>query len=205
MKNRRNIVIAFLLCACMIVGVGYAALSDVMDVTGTTTYNEDKALDASVYFAEPGKSNDENNIQIVSGNTDKVSFNIDSLAAVGNYTYFWVKIVNDSDKAATIAFKEYSANTDGQKYYQMSYNMGADVDGITTENYHALDSLSWKDLTQAGEVNDSTGSTHTPMEIAAHGSEYLCIKVTLKGENGSMPSTTVSATFNFEITATTAA
>lgn len=34
MKNRRNVIIAFLLCVSLIVGVGYAALTDTLTVDG---------------------------------------------------------------------------------------------------------------------------------------------------------------------------
>lgn len=40
MKNRRNMIVAFLLCACLIVGVGYAALVDELVIDATGTFSE---------------------------------------------------------------------------------------------------------------------------------------------------------------------
>ena len=52
MKNRRNVLIAFLLCATLIVGVGYAAFTGNLIINGTATYTHDGAeLDEDVYFS----------------------------------------------------------------------------------------------------------------------------------------------------------
>ena len=54
MKNRRNIVIAFMLCAVMLLGVGYAAVSDALDILGTAEINAgnvQSAFDTNVYFS----------------------------------------------------------------------------------------------------------------------------------------------------------
>ncbi len=52
MKNRRNVLIAFLLCATLIVGVGYAAFSGNLIINGTATYTFDgEKLDEDIYFS----------------------------------------------------------------------------------------------------------------------------------------------------------
>ena len=52
MKNRRNIIIAFLLCATLIVGVGYAAFVGNLTVNGTTAFNpENNTLDEKIEFS----------------------------------------------------------------------------------------------------------------------------------------------------------
>ena len=43
MKNRKFIVVAFMLVACMIVGVGYAAVTDTFNLNGTATISQDNA------------------------------------------------------------------------------------------------------------------------------------------------------------------
>lgn len=51
MKNRRSMIVAFLLCACLIVGVGYAAIADQLTVNGTLEYSPTAdSLDQNVYF-----------------------------------------------------------------------------------------------------------------------------------------------------------
>ena len=52
MKNRRTVLIAFLLCATLIVGVGYAAFVGNLTVNGTTSFDPDNStLDDSVEFS----------------------------------------------------------------------------------------------------------------------------------------------------------
>ena len=52
MKNRRNIIIAFLLCATLIVGVGYAAVAEQLTVDGTASYHKSDVtgLDGVIHF-----------------------------------------------------------------------------------------------------------------------------------------------------------
>ena len=48
MKNRRNMIVAFLLCACLIVGVGYAALTGQLAITGNARFNGSSLLDSEI-------------------------------------------------------------------------------------------------------------------------------------------------------------
>ena len=53
MKNRRNVIIAFLLCASLVVGVGYAALTDTLRIDGTANVKHENAnnvFDGEVLF-----------------------------------------------------------------------------------------------------------------------------------------------------------
>ena len=52
MKNRRLALVAFLLCACMIVGVGYAAVVVNLEVNGTAAFHTDStsALEGKIHF-----------------------------------------------------------------------------------------------------------------------------------------------------------
>ncbi len=54
MKNRRIVICAFILIAAMVVGVGYAALTDQLTIRGDIKYSIDEAEDdfvADVYFS----------------------------------------------------------------------------------------------------------------------------------------------------------
>ena len=46
MKNRKTIIVGFILVACMIVGVGYAAVTDNFVIDGQATISDQGALDA---------------------------------------------------------------------------------------------------------------------------------------------------------------
>lgn len=75
MKNRRLVLVAFLLCACMIVGVGYAAVVTSLNVDGKVSYSsastEDYAED--IHFT--------GNIQIVDYKHDPITTQTAVIAA----------------------------------------------------------------------------------------------------------------------------
>ena len=54
MKKRRIAIVAFLLCATLVLGIGYAALSDQLNITGTATYRPTSVVndrvDAAIKF-----------------------------------------------------------------------------------------------------------------------------------------------------------
>ena len=79
-----------------------------------------------------------------------------------------------------------------------------DVSDLTAETYHNLDSLSFVELDKAGETKTTNPEKHDTLEIPQNSYKYLCVKVLLSGDEGVMGTGTISATFNFEIEATTA-
>lgn len=113
MKNRKTVIVAFLLVAAMLLGVGYAALSDDLYVNGTLTLDANKladTFDKEVYFTNEGKqttgtTGTEDTIAIgVDANgdeKDKVTFVVNSLKAVGEVATFTFKIQNDNDFVVT--------------------------------------------------------------------------------------------------------
>jgi hypothetical protein len=59
MKNRRIVIVAFMLVAVLCLGVGYAAVSDTLTATGKISVNETaltETFDADVYFVESVKN-----------------------------------------------------------------------------------------------------------------------------------------------------
>lgn len=64
MKNRRNIIVAFLLCACLLVGIGYAQVTGNLAISGTARFNGSDKLTNDVNSAvkfvdsQPGKNCD---------------------------------------------------------------------------------------------------------------------------------------------------
>ena len=111
MKNRRLALVAFLLCACMIVGVGYAAVVTSLNVDGKVSYEklpaEDPKYAQKIHFTGI-KSGDDEVVRAVvqSGEqtaTLSASFNsgnIEKYDLVEGYrtvtVTFGVEVVNDS-------------------------------------------------------------------------------------------------------------
>ena len=119
MKNRRNIIVAFLLCACLIVGVGYAALTDTLDINGTADVNQSAAEDAfneDIYFSAAAVNGDAvtitypngssitlvNTANVNTNNNDKASFTANTLRGAGDTASFTFTIKNDGDVDANV-------------------------------------------------------------------------------------------------------
>ena len=108
MKNRRSMIVAFLLCACLIVGVGYAALSDTLDVTGSADVNQsaaEEAFNEDVYFSAAVANQDGNTASVNADNNDKASFTAATLKGKDDAVTFTFTIKNNGDVAATVTPK----------------------------------------------------------------------------------------------------
>ena len=126
MKNRRTIVMAFLLCACLIVGMGYAAVTDTLTIGGTANISADQAdidFDADVYFSKATDVMSGTNVKLGTatignatatatdnGVNDHIAFTIDNsgdnagFAVVNNTATFTVTVKNDGTADATMEF-----------------------------------------------------------------------------------------------------
>lgn len=99
MKGRRNFVVALLLVAIMCIGVGFAAITSVINGTGTITYKP--AFD--IEWTEDVTGNGVSGV-VVSTTThtnDTLAFTVDtSNMAVGNTTTVTATVANNSKYAA---------------------------------------------------------------------------------------------------------
>lgn len=105
MKNRRNVVVAFLVCAVMLLGVGYAALTDVLDITGSADVNQlqaENSFNEDIHFTAAVANETGNTASINSDNNDKCSFTVNSLSGEGDKATFTFTITNDGDLDATV-------------------------------------------------------------------------------------------------------
>ena len=144
MKNRKIVVIAFLVVAVMLLGVGYAALTDTLTIIGNAHIDIDKAnatFDEKIYFsvAEPVSSTGTGTTADVAGFTpdapDDATFTVNKLAVVGEKSVFRFVITNDSnvDAKITIAPKKLSgvdnpSNTNTDKF-TVEYAYETDSEG----------------------------------------------------------------------------
>jgi cytochrome c oxidase assembly protein Cox11 len=113
MKNRRTIVMAFLLCACLIVGMGYAAITDTININGTASFNAAGAsadLDANVYVSKVNAKETNCGVDVTVGTTtDKLQGkDAKTYTAENNVDTITVSVINtgvkDSDNT-TMAVK----------------------------------------------------------------------------------------------------
>ena len=127
MKKRRSVVIAFLLVAALLMGIGYAALTDVLDITGSADINQsaaEEAFEEDIYFTA-AVANDglPNTASVNSDNNDKASFSAKNLKGAGDKATFTFTIYNDSDLAATVT-PAISSNTQAT-YFSISSDWNA--------------------------------------------------------------------------------
>ena len=108
MKNRNTIVVAFLLAAVMLLGVGYAALSDTLDITGSADVNQsaaEEAFNEDICFTAAVANETGNTASINADNNDKASFTANTLKGKGDKVTFTFTITNAGDVDATVTPK----------------------------------------------------------------------------------------------------
>ena len=108
MKNRRNVVIAFMIVAVMLLGIGYAALSDTLDITGSADVNQsaaEEAFNEDIFFSAAVANETGNTASVNADNNDKASFTANTLKGKGDKVTFTFTITNDGDVAADVTPK----------------------------------------------------------------------------------------------------
>ena len=108
MKNRKTVVVAFLLCAVLLLGVGYAALTDTLDITGSADVNQsaaEEAFNEDIYFSAAVANETGNTASVNADNNDKASFTAATLKGKGDKVTFTFTIKNDGDVAAEVTPK----------------------------------------------------------------------------------------------------
>ena len=116
MKNRKTVLIAFLLAAVMVIGVGYAAFSDTLTLIGNTVIDIKQAesnYEEKVYFASAAyddaasTSTGDRTKDTVGGiDTDDATYSIHSLATKGEKRVVKFVIQNDSNVPVQITIPE---------------------------------------------------------------------------------------------------
>lgn len=121
MKNRKRVVVAFLLVAVMLLGVGYAALTDVLDITGSADINQtaaEESFNADVHFSAAAANQTGNTASVNADNNDKASFTANTLKGKDDVATFTFTIVNEGDLDASIT-PSISSNTN-EAYFEIS-------------------------------------------------------------------------------------
>lgn len=109
MKNRKFIVVAFLLVAVMLLGVGYAALTDTLIIIGNAHIDLDtanKTFDDRIKFigAEATSSTGTGTTaDVASYSDDDATYTANKLALIGEKSVFTFTIKNDSNADAEIS------------------------------------------------------------------------------------------------------
>ena len=156
MKNRRIVVVAFLLAAVLLLGVGYAALTDTLDITGSADVDLtglNAEFEEDIYFsAAVANEGSPNTASVNTDNNDKASFSAKSLKAKGEKATFTFTINNDSahDVVVTPKLNATLGNTNTE-YFKITSDWDGEAKTIpagTTMTYTVTIELI-KDATEA--------------------------------------------------------
>lgn len=129
MKNRKIIVVAFMLCATLLLGIGYAALTDTLTIIGNAHIDIGQAnttFDTKVYFSDAKATSSTGTGTVedtASFTADDATFTANQLAVVGEKSVFTFTIKNDSNVDAVISVAstklsgvENPSNSNGNKF-----------------------------------------------------------------------------------------
>ena len=110
MKKRRTLIISLLLVAALCLGVGYAALTDILDIAGTIDlsreeaekeFNLDIMFDEQVIVSDPTLATARRNTD----NDDKGTFSVTGFKAVDDEVTITYKILNIGELDAQVTPK----------------------------------------------------------------------------------------------------
>ena len=99
MRNRKTVIVAFMLLACMLMAVGFAALTDTLNIEGdaeVSQNNAENAFDEDVYFSAVS-SGSGYTAEILSSNNDKGNFTVTGLEGKDDVISITFTIQNDND------------------------------------------------------------------------------------------------------------
>lgn len=176
MKNRRITLAAFLLIAVLVMGIGFAALSDNLFISGEATLATTAAqaeFDQDVYFtaAVVHKTTGSNKVEADSSthdsaainvdDADKANFNVRTLGKAGEYVTFKFTIKNDSEEFdANISLDTGfpSKSNDDAGIFEITYTV---EDGVANEGPITCKAGQTVDVYITVSINASPDQNHT--------------------------------------------
>lgn len=117
MKNKKVVILSFLLVAVLCVGVGFAALTDILDIQGTAEVGNtaaEEAFNEDIYFSA-AVANETGNDAAVLADNDKATFTAKTLKGKDDTVTFTFTVKNDGDLDAQVT-PEITAN-DNETYF----------------------------------------------------------------------------------------
>lgn len=106
MKNRKFVVVAFLVVSAMLLGIGYAALSDTLTVIGNANVDitgANAVFDERIYFSDATVVAGVDGKDLVSYTADDATYTVHGLATIDDEAVFMFTITNDSNIDALIS------------------------------------------------------------------------------------------------------
>ena len=193
MKNRKTVVVAFLLVCCMILGVGYAALTVDLNLAGNATFNPGQAQNEfteDIYLGDSAstvQSNDEAPGSTYNKTTKhSADLAVNSLALAGDYVTYTITVYNESVHDANLSIKSL-------KIMGTEQTEDANVDGLYTGDVWLSTKVEYPSGSTIDAGTDNGNGSITPSSIP--------VKITFTLLKN--PTETVVRSINITFTATT--
>ena len=126
MRNRKVIIVSFLLIACMILAIGFAALNDTLNIEGdmeVSHANAQNAFDEEVYFSAVS-TGEGYTAEILATNNDKGNFTVKGLAGKDDQVEITFTIANDNDFAVECKLDPVNTALTNEAYFEVTTNVG---------------------------------------------------------------------------------
>ena len=127
MRNRKRIIVSFMIIACMLMAVGFAALTDTLNLIGDAEVDFNTAnsgFDADVYFSAAEALNDEKgDTANVTPDVDIARFSVRSLAAKGEKATFTFTVKNDNEFAAYVKVNNEKSVNNNTEYFNVTMDV----------------------------------------------------------------------------------
>ena len=153
MRNRKTIIVAFVLVACMLIGVGYALVTNTLDITGSGTINQsaaEESFNQDIFFSgvvvngnidADGVTAEDNmpyTANINANNNDKAQFTITGLKGQNDTAEIVFRVENAGDLDADLYIK--SVTNSNVSYFNVEYYVnGQKIDVTnTTDSFASL-------------------------------------------------------------------
>ena len=178
MKKRRSLVITFLLVTAIALGVGYAAVSDTLDIVGNIDANGsamNNTFDGLVYFDTASatilQNNDEGTVtataNVSTASNDTANYGVAGLQKVGDSVKLSFVIQNDYTESVWITMGNHEPITDSALIVENNYNDTpveiAAGDSWTFEVTITVDSLTSTDISISHNIQfNATDVAPTP-------------------------------------------
>lgn len=137
MKRRRTLIISLLLVAALCLGVGYAAVSDTLDIIGNIEADGDEmneTFDGLVFFSKAEVTAKTSTVKaeakVSDSNTDTATYGISSLKALGDTVTITFTIQNDYKDAVWVTVPDnHEHDTESCISIESSYTAPIKIEG----------------------------------------------------------------------------
>ena len=158
MRNRKSIIVTFMLVACMLLAVGFAAMNDTLDITGQAEVNyanAQSAFDEEVYFSAVSTGTGYSSEIITNTNPtldkDVARFSVTGLSGEGDSVTMVFTITNDNSFAVSCVVDPNTTVTNSE-YFDCVTNVGNNAFTIDAESTYDVEvTVSLKKTPQLSE------------------------------------------------------